>query len=185
MSLAQFYFYAFALIAVLCGTGVVTVRHPITAAVALVGVMLSLSGIYGLLGGPFLAIVQILVYAGAIMMLVVFVIMVLNSGTDDAVPSPSSSSWALALIPLIMVVLLSITFSRIDLAVPEGAQAITIEQIAARLFDTSGSGGGYYVLFEVIGLALLVALTGAVLLAKRRLDDDPAPAKDAEGSSHG
>jgi NADH:ubiquinone oxidoreductase subunit 6 (subunit J) len=80
------FFWSFALISVLCGTGLLLARHPINGAIHLVGVMLSLSGIYALLNSPFLAVLQVLVYAGAIMMLVVFVIMVLNQAKDHIIP---------------------------------------------------------------------------------------------------
>src|ERR1043165_9665384 len=80
------YFGLFAIIAALCGLGLLLARHPINGAIYLIGVMLSLSGIYALLESPFLAVLQVLVYAGAIMMLVVFVIMVLNQAKEHVIP---------------------------------------------------------------------------------------------------
>nr|MBA3938277.1 NADH-quinone oxidoreductase subunit J [Planctomycetota bacterium] len=80
------YFWLFAGIAVLCGLGLLLARHPLNGAIYLIGVMVSLSGIYALLDSPFLAVLQVLVYAGAIMMLVVFVIMVLNQAKDHQIP---------------------------------------------------------------------------------------------------
>ena len=80
------YFWLFSSIAVLCGIGLLLARHPINGAIYLIGVMLSLSGIYALMNSPFLAVLQVLVYAGAIMMLVVFVIMVLNQAKEHTIP---------------------------------------------------------------------------------------------------
>ena len=74
--------------------GVALARHPINGAIALVSVMLALAGIYGLLSGPFLGIVQIAVYAGAIMMLVVFVIMVVGGAMDHQRPSAGAVGFA-------------------------------------------------------------------------------------------
>ena len=80
------YFWLFAGIAIFCGLGLLLARHPINGAIYLIGVMLSMSGIYALLNSPFLAVLQVLVYAGAVMMLVVFVIMVLNQAKEHRIP---------------------------------------------------------------------------------------------------
>src|SRR5947199_4090515 len=75
-------FLIFAIIAVVCGINVVIQRHPISSAVSLVGVMGSLAVLYLLLGAEFIAAAQVIVYAGAIMVLFVFVIMLLNAGGE-------------------------------------------------------------------------------------------------------
>lgn len=175
----EIYFWILAGLATLCGVGVLTGRHPIAGAVNLVGVMLSLAGIYGLLAGAFLSIVQVLVYAGAIMMLVVFVIMVLNSARDRTTPGPGFSFLPALLLPGMLVTLIVVVVGRAGLEVVQqpGQEVGEIAGIGARLFDFSSTGGGYYILFEIVGLVLLVALTVAVLLAKRVLTttaDDPA-----------
>src|SRR5437763_7439555 len=76
-------FMIFALIAVLSAINVVVQRHPISSALSLVGVMGSLAIIYLLLGAEFIAAAQVIVYAGAIMVLFVFVIMLLNAGAES------------------------------------------------------------------------------------------------------
>src|SRR6202011_6405737 len=76
-------FLVFALIAVVCGINVVIQSHPITSALSLIGVMGSLAVLYFLLGAEFIAAAQLIVYAGAIMVLFVFVIMLLNAGSED------------------------------------------------------------------------------------------------------
>ena len=76
--LALIYFIILAVIALGAAVCVFLSRHPLYGALSLVTSMVALAGIYGLIGSPFLGVVQIMVYAGAIMMLVTFVIMVLN-----------------------------------------------------------------------------------------------------------
>ena len=75
-------FLIFAAIAVVCGFNVVVQSHPISSAISLIGVMGSLAVLYLLLGAEFLAAAQVIVYAGAIMVLFVFVIMLLNAGAE-------------------------------------------------------------------------------------------------------
>src|SRR5580704_2792532 len=77
-----FFFLLFALIAVACAVNVVLQTHPISSALSLVGVMASLAVLYLLLGAEFIAMAQMIVYAGAIMVLFVFVIMLLNAGAE-------------------------------------------------------------------------------------------------------
>src|SRR5208337_3725593 len=76
------FFLVFAAIAVLCGINLVVQTHPIASALSLIGVMGSLAILYLQLGGEFIAMAQIIVYAGAIMVLFVFVIMLLNAGAE-------------------------------------------------------------------------------------------------------
>src|SRR5690349_21805986 len=76
-------FLIFALISVVCAINVVVQTHPISSAISLVGVMGSLAILYLLLGAEFIAAAQVIVYAGAIMVLFVFVIMLLNAGAES------------------------------------------------------------------------------------------------------
>src|SRR5262249_565876 len=76
-------FLAFAAIAVICAINVVVQTHPISSALALVGVMASLAVLYLLLGAEFIAMAQVIVYAGAVMVLFIFVIMLLNAGAEQ------------------------------------------------------------------------------------------------------
>src|SRR3981081_3868415 len=76
-------FLAFAAIAVVCAVNVVVQTHPISSALSLIGVMGSLAVLYLLLGAEFIAMAQIIVYAGAVMVLFIFVIMLLNAGAES------------------------------------------------------------------------------------------------------
>jgi len=75
-------FLIFAVIAVVCGINVVVQTHPISSALSLIGVMGSLAVLYLLLGAEFIAMAQVIVYAGAVMVLFIFVIMLLNAGSE-------------------------------------------------------------------------------------------------------
>ena len=82
-------FLVFALIAVVAAVNVVVQTHPISSAISLVGVMGSLAVLYLLLGAEFIAAAQVIVYAGAVMVLFVFVIMLLNAGAETARAAPT------------------------------------------------------------------------------------------------
>src|SRR3974377_1241391 len=82
-------FFIFAGIAVFCGVSLVVQRHPIASALSLIGVMGSLAVLYLQLGGEFIAAAQMIVYAGAIMVLFVFVIVLLNSGGERKISKTS------------------------------------------------------------------------------------------------
>src|SRR5881398_1352214 len=76
-------FLAFATIAVVCAISLVVQTHPITSALSLIGVMGSLAVLYLLLGAEFIAAAQVIVYAGAVMVLFIFTIMLLNAGSES------------------------------------------------------------------------------------------------------
>jgi len=167
--IAQVYFGFFALVAVLCGSMLVFSRHPLNGAMALVGAMVSLSGIYALIQSPFMATIQVLVYAGAIMMLVVFVIMVLNTANDHRTPR---IDW-LGVYALLPALALGLIFAGVvNRAAPVMAPDATrgsVQAIADTLFPIHGQSA-YPLLFLTVGLVLLTAIVGAVLLSKRRLE---------------
>src|SRR6478735_5984302 len=87
-------FLIFAIIAVVSGVNVVVQTHPISSALSLIGVMGSLAVLYLLLGAEFIAAAQLIVYAGAIMVLFIFVIMLLNAGTEKRTSRATFAKWA-------------------------------------------------------------------------------------------
>src|SRR6195952_4562040 len=87
-------FIVFATVAVVCAFNLVLQKHPISSALSLIGVMGSLAVLYLLLGAEFIAMAQIIVYAGAVMVLFIFVIMLLNAGAEGG----SGPSWTAQLL---------------------------------------------------------------------------------------
>jgi NADH-quinone oxidoreductase subunit J len=151
----------------------ITRRSPVASALWLVNVLFNLSVIYVLLDAHFLAAVQVLVYAGAIMVLFLFVIMLLNIGRLTESDMKASSGKAIAaLAGLIMagelIALANVTLPASQ-AMPDDAIARMVEQqgavnvIATPLFQQ------YLVPFELTSVMLLAAVVGAVVLAKRKI----------------
>ena len=167
--LALIYFIILAVIALGAAVCVFLSRHPLYGALSLVTSMVALAGIYGLIGSPFLGVVEIMVYAGAIMMLVTFVIMVLNGARDSKTPMFDKVS--LFVIPAVLALagLVGFALVRAPLAFDATALRGSVALTSRTLFDVAQTGPGYFVLFEVLGLLLLSAMVAAVLLAKKRL----------------
>ena len=167
--LALIYFIILAVVALGAAVCVFLSRHPLYGALSLVTSMVALAGIYGLIGSPFLGVVQIMVYAGAIMMLVTFVIMVLNGARDSKTPMFDKVS--LFVIPAVLALagLVGFALVRAPLAFDATTLRGSVALTSRTLFDVAQTGPGYFVLFEVLGLLLLSAMVAAVLLAKKRL----------------
>jgi NADH-quinone oxidoreductase subunit J len=185
--ITQVYFWIFSVAALLTALGVLVSRHPIHGAISLIGTMVSLAGIYSLIGSPFLATLQILVYAGAIIMLLVFVIMVLNSAKDEHTPRWDLTACFTALPAFAVGAFVLRVIVRANAVHPFGlgpndapAARGTVEALSTLLFPDKL--GAWSFLFLVVGLLLLSSIVGAVLLAKRHLD---APAQSTKPHSGG
>ena len=163
-----FLFIVFALIAVVCGINVVIQTHAIASALSLIGVMGSLAVLYLLLGAEFIAAAQVIVYAGAIMVLFVFVIMLLNAGAE----SRRGRSYVVELVgaPLLIVLLglLAYFVQRVFPGMPMvrfgGFQGGGALEVGRSLFTQ------YLLPFEVTSVLILIAILGAVVLARKGLD---------------
>ncbi|MCX6634658.1 MAG: NADH-quinone oxidoreductase subunit J [Acidobacteria bacterium] len=164
-----FLFLLFASIAVFCGVNVVVQTHPITSALSLVGVMGSLAVLYLLLGAEFIAAAQIVVYAGAIMVLFVFVIMLLNAGGEaKSVGRSQMVRWLGIPLFTVFIGLLSYIVQR---AVPAGP-GVSFGQFTGgtprdvgRLLFTQ-----YLLPFEATSVLVLIAILGAVVLARKEIE---------------
>ncbi|HEX3276784.1 MAG TPA: NADH-quinone oxidoreductase subunit J [Gemmatimonadales bacterium] len=185
--MTQFVFYLFAFAAVLGGAMCILQRNPAVSAIWLMSTMFSLAAIYVLLGAELIGILQILVYVGAILVVFLFVIMLLNlthASTD--MRGPGTLAAAIVIVGLLVVELAALwqyTPRRLaaDLAQAPGfadpgtafaAGELTRQATAAQgvvgalatpLFQT------YLVPFEITSILLLAAIIGAVVLAKRRI----------------
>jgi NADH-quinone oxidoreductase subunit J len=161
-------FLIFAGIAVFCGISLVAQTHPIASALSLIGVMGSLAVLYLQLGGEFIAAAQMIVYAGAIMVLFVFVIMLLNAGaeaTSRQIPILNRYlgmlllAAFLGLISFVIQAMLPKTEGVVFGAFKDGTAAI----IGRKLFTV------YLLPFEVTSVLILIAILGAIVLARREV----------------
>ena len=177
-------FWIFAVIAVLASIGVVGQRNPMHSVLLLIASFGALSGLYVLLDSPFAAVIQIVVYAGAIMVLFLFVVMLLNApheDTEEDLERLKSANAAVsrlrggpmkigALLAAAFIVELLWALSRITGAgrLDSGAAATvsSVARIGTVLFTD------YRFAFEVTSVLILVAMVGAVVLARR--EDLPA-----------
>jgi NADH-quinone oxidoreductase subunit J len=161
-------FLLFAGIALLCAINLVLQSHPISSAISLVGVMGALAALYLLLGGEFIAAAQLVVYAGAIMVLFVFVIMLLNAGAE---PKTKRRLWVrFGGFPLLVLFMGLIGY--IGERVSPASEGVTFggftggspAAIGEKLFKS------YLLPFEVTSVLILIAILGAIVLARKEVD---------------
>lgn len=161
-------FLVFAIIAVVSGINVVVQTHPISSAISLIGVMGSLAILYLLLGAEFIAAAQVIVYAGAIMVLFIFVILLLNAGAETR--RGRSFMVQLLGVPL-LIAFLGLLAYFVRRLFPQGVTVHfggftggTAQAIGRALFTT------YLLPFEVTSLLILIAILGAIVLARKEID---------------
>lgn len=162
-------FYILAVITVVSALFVVFLRRPVHNVIFMILTMISLAGLFLLLRAEFVAMVQLVVYAGAVMVLFLFVIMLLNLGP---VPAPTNAKaarwWIGALLALGVLTLVSPTLTAL---LPIGGQ-VGAPSVAAGLSNTEIVAGElfttYLLPFEITSVLLLAAIVGTVVLARRR-----------------
>lgn len=157
----SFLFWMFAIVGVGCGVMVVAHRNPMSSAIALVGTMLCLSGLYALLNGAFVAVIQVLVYAGAVMVLMLFVIMMLNVRPETLRFEGTPLYWIIAAFIGLAVIAILPAFPPTPAGTPK-PEFGSIEAVGQQLFTV------YMLPFELTSVLLLIAIIGAVILTKRR-----------------
>ncbi len=163
---AEWLFTGFSILSVLGAIGLVIFRHPMNGAMSLVVTMISLAGLYALLSAKLIFAIQLIVYAGAIMSLMVFIIMFLNVQTEDL---PEEKSRFLYLFGG-AVVLAPVFFflKKVVQSLPGSETTIVgngfggVKEVGLVLFKD------WLLPFEIVSILLLVALIGAVLLAGKR-----------------
>ena len=161
-----FLFFVFAAAAVGFGVNLLVLRHPIYSAISLIGVMASLASLYLMLGAEFLAAVQVIVYAGAIMVLFVFVIMLLNAGEETRT---NKSVLVKSLGAPLAIMLLGLLTSLLYRIFPPEAE-VRFGDFPGQTADIGRRLYLYYMLpFEVVSILILVAIVGAVVLAKKEV----------------
>jgi len=165
MNASMVIFFVLAAIAVSGAVSLIIQRHPIHSALSLIVVMVALAGLYLLMGAEFVAAVQIIVYGGAIMVLFIFVIMLLNAGEEERT---SFSKLALyAGIPLAVAVTgliaAALVNSQTTAALPPAAPVtLTSTRTLSTLLFTD-----FVYPFELTSFLILVAILGALVLAQR------------------
>lgn len=156
-------FILFAAMAIGCALAMVAQRNPLYSAISLIGVFISLACLYVMLAAPFIAAVQVIVYAGAIMVLVVFVIMLLNVEQEERRPNrlrfliPVAVVLAAVLIGEVAFILVTVE----DFQVSAASNVGLTHSIGSMLFTR------YFLPFEITSILLLMAIVGAMTLARR------------------
>ena len=169
-----YFFYFLAGAAVLSGLLVITRRNAVHSALALIVTLLSVAGLYLMLYAPFVAGVQIIVYAGGIMVLFLFVIMLVNIERTSK-DRQFNRMWPVGLLASCTLLALFLSaFPRGNDLLPKSPtmplhEGINTQQIAAALYGEAGHMGQYTFAFEIASLLLLVAILGAVIMTKKRI----------------
>jgi NADH-quinone oxidoreductase subunit J len=168
MSLPFLLFFAFAAIAVAGALLLILAREPIHSALSVVVVMIALAALYLLLGAEFIAAVQIIVYAGAIMVLFVFVIMLLNAGVEERTNWSSIAKYAGVPLAIFLLLWLAhwMAHAGAGVGIANGAGTVANTAVSTRalselLFQK------YLFPFEATSILILIAILGALVLAKR------------------
>jgi NADH-quinone oxidoreductase subunit J len=168
-------FYLFGIVAIVAALLFVTRKSPVAAAMWLVTTMFALAALYVMMDAQFIGAVQVLVYAGAIMVVFLFVIMLLNLGQASEIADARGIVWKLiagAVGIALIAQLFALTRARVHPVIPPGYLARQIEYtgviapVAGPLFNE------YLLAFEVTSVLLLAAVVGAVVLGRRRTATD-------------
>jgi NADH-quinone oxidoreductase subunit J len=158
-------FFLFAGLAIACAISMVYHKNPLYSAISLVGVFIALSCTYITLAAPFIAAVQILIYAGAIMVLVVFVIMLLNLDEDKPL---NRLRYLYAVGGGLGLFLLAQTFFIFYAVMRAPKQAVNADETVGKTLSIGTAMYSQYLLpVEIVGILLLMAVVGAVILARR------------------
>jgi len=165
------FFIVLAVLTVITAILVIVQRNPVVSAIYLIITLFCLAGIYLLLQAPFIAVIQVLVYAGAIMVLFLFVIMLLNLEKEKKLITRHRLPKVLGiLLGIVLLAQLGVLFRSILLEgaqgqfPPEKVAALGNTEVIARLLFTD-----FLLPFEITSVLLLVAIIGAIVLAKRQI----------------
>jgi NADH-quinone oxidoreductase subunit J len=168
-----FHFYLFGAIAIASAITFVTRKSPVAAALWLVNTMFSLAALFVMLDAQFIGVMQVLVYAGAIMVVFLFVVMLLNLGHPSELAAARGTSWKLAaglvglgLLSEIMVILRAKLPEQ--LVVPRDFNEQQLQKLNAVGTIAEPLFRDYLLAFELTSILLLVAIAGAVVLGRGR-----------------
>ena len=164
--MADFIFIALAFLAISGAIAMIVYKNPMYSALGILITMLSVAGMFALLNATFLFLVQLIVYAGAIMTLILFILMFLNIKEEDLPQEPNKYKLivigAFIMIPLNVLILKAVSkLPAKDLSISD-TNFGDIKPIGMELYNN------WFIAFELISILLLIALIGSVVLAKKR-----------------
>lgn len=170
MAIGSFLFVFLGAQVIVASIGTVWSRNPVTSALFLVLNFFALGGLYLLLEAQFIAVVQVLVYAGAIMVLFLFTIMLLNLDNETALSErfDLKKGFAILLSAALLIELLYILGLKLDL--PTKPTALSPEQIGEAKFIGKALLTEFLFPFEIVSALLLLAIVGAVVLSKKNFN---------------
>ena len=155
-------FYGSALLALISGISVVSQKNPINSAFSLIVTMCSLAVMFAMLGSSFIAVLQIIVYAGAIMVLFLFVIMLLNAKHDEGMKSGGIGR-AAVILGVILAAQLTAVVWKGSSGLPQNRKETASADVARGLF----SSARFLYAFEATSILILSAMVGAVVVARK------------------
>lgn len=164
--ISTYLFFGFALLSVLGALGLILFKHPMNGAMSFVVTLISLAGMYALLSAKLIFAIQLIVYAGAIMSLILFIIMFLNIQEKDLPEEPGR--WFYLGGGIVVIAPIAYLLMKIVKALPAGDTVIIeqgfggVKEVGQLLFRD------WLLPFEIVSILLLVALVGAVVLAGKR-----------------
>jgi NADH-quinone oxidoreductase subunit J len=167
ISLPFILFFLLAFLAVGSAVMLIVAREPIHSALSLILVMISLAVLYLLLGAEFISAVQIIVYAGAIMVLFVFVIMLLNAGVEERTDFSKLAKWVGPVLAFFLIIEIGVWLSRSSIGRvvanggPDSGSAASTVGLSKMIFQQ------YLLPFEATSILILIAIIGALVLAKK------------------
>jgi NADH-quinone oxidoreductase subunit J len=162
-------FAAFAALAMLGAVGVIALRNPVHSSLSLATVFVALSGLYVFLSAPFIAAAQVMIYAGAILILFLFVIMLLSPDIERGEGALPLQKPVAVLFGLLLLV--ELVFGAVTVILPIESGQFTPDRIA-QVGDTQAVGAALFtdflLPFEITSFLLLVAIVGVVVLTKKK-----------------
>ena len=169
--MSEIFFFILAAVSVVSAVLIIAQRNPVASALFLIVTLCSQAMLYLLLGASFLAVIQIIVYAGAIMVLFLFVIMLLNLRKDEFGPDKKKTQRVLAftlgavwLIQVVAITKWGLSQPSMSAVTPETAmQTGSVQSVGKSLFTE------YLYPFEITSILLLVAILGSIVLAKKKI----------------
>lgn len=175
---ATFFFWVCAFIAFFSAVGVIVARNPMHSAISLIAMLIAVAGLFLLLHAEFLAWILVIVYTGAVMVLIIFVISLLNLQKDEPIKLDAAKRWGLALVALFALVFLSYIYFDPSVGVQGPAKPQVSEDWGAAETLAKDLFTRYMLAVQLAGVLLTAAVIGAVVIARK-----PEPNEEARPKS--